>query len=135
MFLDQPAQRLDPRQWHVARQNQHALAVDPIALEHRHRLHDRVPGAELLFLHRVARAIADLLLHRFALMSDHHHRRPLAYLGGEIENVVDERPSRGVMEDLDRGRLHPRAESGREDDHFDVFGHPSFLRIRSSVRP
>jgi hypothetical protein len=98
-------------------------------------LQHRVAGAELLLLHREAGPVADALLHGLPLMPNDHHRRVVADLGGEIEHVVDDRPPRGLVQDLDRRRLHPRAEAGRENDHIEVFRHPSFLLIRSSVRP
>ena len=91
-------------------------------------------GSELLLLHGIARAIANMLLNRFALMTHHHDGRCIADLVREVDYVVDERPSRGAMEHFDRARLHARAEAGGHDDDLQLVAHCS-LRIRSSVRP
>src|SRR5207247_1335910 len=72
--------------------------------------------------------------HGIALMADDHDGRTVGNVRGEVENVVDERPPRGAMKDLDGVGLHPRAEAGGEDDHVEIVGH-SFARIRSSDLP
>jgi hypothetical protein len=75
-----------------------------------------VAGAELRLLHRVPGALAHRRLHRLALMADDHHRRGSRHLRGEVEHVVDDRPSRRAVEDLDGVGFHPRAEARGEDD-------------------
>jgi hypothetical protein len=117
--------------------------ANAIGFQHLGRLHHGVSGSELPLLHGISCAVSDRLLHGFTLMADHHHRRPGRNVCGEIEYVVDDRPSRGAMEDFDRSRFHPRAEAGGEDDDFQIVGHGSsgaahacvVLRIRSSVLP
>src|SRR6185503_1505753 len=98
----------------------------------------RVTGAELLFLDRKSRTIAHRLLHGIALMPDHHHRRRVRQPRSKIEHVIDDRPARGTMKDLDRRRLHASAETRRKDHHFQILlrhRYPSPRRMRSSVRP
>ena len=129
MLLDETPQRFRPRQRHVAGENQNLFCGDLTdGLLH------GVPGAELLLLYRVACAIADVLLNGLALMSDDHHRRRIADLPREVDDVIDERPPRCAMEDLHCARLHAGAEARGHDDDLKVGAHCS-LRIRSRVRP
>ena len=131
MLIEKPMQRFHTRQRDITRENQNAFSVRVEGLQ---CLLHRVSRAELFFLKGIAGAIADMLLHRFVLMSDDHDRRPARYLLREIDDVVDQRTAGGRMQHFGRTRFHPRAESGGHDDDVDVRGHCS-LRIRSRVRP
>ena len=102
--------------------------------ENRRRLQDGVPRAELFLLHGVAGTVAQPLLHRLTLMADDDDGQLVGNLRGQIDDVVDDRPSRSAMQHLDRRRFHPGAEAGGKDDDFEVVAHCSF-RIRSRVRP
>ena len=138
MLVEEALQGLAARERDVAGEDEHAFLVYVRGFEDRRRLQNGVAGAVLLVLHGVAGAGADRVLHRFALVADDHDRRMGGEVGGEVEDVFDDGAAGGAMEDLDGGRLHARAEAGREDDHFEVVVHgraqASFL-IRSSVRP
>ena len=134
VLVEQTAQRLGTRQRNIAGEDQHV----PRSIDERRRLQHRVTGALLLFLHRVARAVADCFLHRLALMADDHDRRPIRYRTGEIEDVVDDRAAGRGVKNLDRRGLHARALTGGEDDDVEVvvqLVHASVRRILSSVRP
>src|SRR3954464_1431295 len=96
-----------------------------------------MPCAFLLFLNRKSRAFADSFLHRLALMSDDHDRRPVANRAGEVDHIINDRTACRGVQDLDRGGLHARALAGSENDDVEVVQcvHASVRRILSSVRP
>ena len=59
-----------------------------------------MPCAELFFLHGKACAIADVLLDVFALVANDDDRLVVAYFAREIDDIVDQRPSRRAMKHL-----------------------------------
>jgi hypothetical protein len=79
-------------------------------------------GAELRLLH--CKAQAQPFPQRgpevIGSVPDHHHHRFGEKSVSSVQDVVDERPSRGSMEDLGQRGLHPRSLAGRQDDDVDV---------------
>jgi hypothetical protein len=79
-----------------------------------------VPGAPLLVLHdrrRGRRGRGEVLADSIAMVADHHHGVPGVQGVGGGEHVAEQRSSGETVQHLRRrGRLHPGALAGGEDD-------------------
>ena len=61
------------------------------------------------------------------LVADHHARGDRSQGGRGLQHMIDERPARHLVEDLRRGRAHPGALPGGEDDDVDGLHGCSFV--------
>ena len=106
------SQRLRPHQRHVAVQHQHQRIVRHA----RHRLRDRVTGAQLLGLQRPSqRVLVQCLAHPLAAVTvdDVDVRR--AHRARGVDDVGQQRASRQRLQHLGQIGLHPLALAGSED--------------------
>jgi hypothetical protein len=79
---------------------------------------ERVAGSELWFLQDLGHpSVPDALADSLGAVSDDHH--DIVWAGnpqGEINHVIDQRPTRELVQDLGGGGSHPRSFSGSQDN-------------------
>ena len=114
---DHPGDQLGGQQRRVAARDDHRVAR---RVEGREADLGRVPGAELLLLHRHLHAGGQRVAHHLGAVTDHHHRvgHPAPVEG--VEHPADHRAPGDRVHHLRQRRSHPGSLAGGEDDSADA---------------